>query len=98
MSTEQYDEGLTACHGRTEPGPIPLSQASAGLHAALDRASPGPTGMRSVRAIGPDGERYAAGLHGQEILILRLPWPNPDEIAERLGAEPLNVEWHPHQL
>jgi hypothetical protein len=74
-----------------------LEEVSAALQAALDQAEPGPSGMRSVRAVGADGDRYVAGLHDQRVIFLRLPYPNPDGQYERLEAEPGGVSWQPHQ-
>ena len=74
-----------------------LDELSDALRAALERAEPGAHGMKTVRAVGPDGHRYTAGLAGGEVLLLRLPWPNPSGSSERLDTEPQGLTWHPHQ-
>lgn len=53
--------------------PLHISEVSAELRAALVQAPIGLTGMRSVRAIGPEGQRFSAGLYGDDVFLLQLP-------------------------
>ena len=53
--------------------------------------------MRTVRATGPGGERFAAGLYEGSVFLLKLPWPNPDGECRKLRQEPEGVAWQPHR-
>lgn len=76
--------------------PLLLSGVSPALRAALEGAAPGETGLRTVRAIGPQGQRYTAGLHDGQVFLLELPWPNPRNECRPLREEPRGVDWQPH--
>jgi hypothetical protein len=79
--------------GRPE-GSNPLSgSAEAISRTALAAAQIGLTGMRSVRAIGPQGQRFTAGLYGEHVFLLELPWRNPRNECRSLRSEPPGVEW-----
>lgn len=80
------------------PAPrIPLRSASSSLRAALERSDLDHCGMRSARAVDANGMRITAGLFGDEVLLMRLPWPNPHGIAERLDHEPPGLQWRAYQ-
>lgn len=76
---------------------LELHQLSVPLRRALEQADPGISGMRTVRAIGPDGQRYTAGLYEGRVYLLELPWPNPRNECRQLSEEPRGVEWKPHR-
>jgi len=76
---------------------LELHQLSPALRKALEQAEPGISGMRTVRAIGPQGQRYTAGLYDGRVYLLELPWPNPRNECRQLSEEPQGLDWQPHR-
>jgi hypothetical protein len=97
MLRDQTITEESAAAEQDEPRELRLEHVSAGLRAALERAEPGPSGLRSVRAIGPQGQRYTAGLYEEKVFLLELPWPNPRNECRPLHREPTGVDWQPHR-
>ncbi len=94
-----HDQYPGETEGAPSPGearPLPLDQVSPALQVALAQAPIGMTGMRSVRAVGPEGQRYTAGLYDGRVYLLELPWPNPRNEYRTLGEEPPGIEWQPY--
>lgn len=93
----QLENGNEDASPEPEARPLLLHEVSAALRVALEQAQPGETGMRTVRAIGPEGQRYTAGLHDGQVYLLELPWPNPRNQCRTLSEEPRGLNWQPHQ-
>ena len=97
MHREQtHTEESAGADSESEPQRLRLEAVSDRLRAALQQAEPGASGLRSVRAVGPQGQRDIAGLFDGRGFFLELPWPNPRGECRRLDHEPLGVDWEPH--